>query len=180
LLAVGAAWFVLTQKPKAPPPMTAKIVVAPPDPVTLVLRAQPKNEYEDAVLSMYYVMQAPDTMQQLCARWFPAHGAKVADAFVQWRNRHAALMKDITDRTHEIWVSQGGGDPRVVRVVEHFKRNERYQEFMRDFDRMPTAEFDVRCADYPRVVGSRAWNLPVKFRRELEIMRATSASAADR
>jgi hypothetical protein len=153
------------------PPMTARIVQPEMDPVQRVLSAYPKDDYETAVLRVYEMMQTPDAIQQICSRWFPTHGRDVADAFLAWRARHEEFMREMRDRAHAIWVSQGGGDVRVVRVVEYFERKDRMNTFMRDFDRTSTREYESRCIDFPRKLKSAEWNLPKRFARDLAVIR---------
>ena len=152
--------------------MTARIVASPKvDPAVQVLRSTPRDDYERAVTRIYEIMQAPDVMQQICARWFPTHGPAVADAYLAWRDKHADFLDETRDRMHAIWVSQGEGNVRVVRVVEYFTRRERYETYMRDFDATPAREFEQKCIEYPQVLNSDAWNLPRRFERELVVIR---------
>jgi hypothetical protein len=141
------------------------------DPVTLVFQTPPKDEYEKAVLMLYENMQVPDVLQQICGRWFPAHGRDVADSFLAWRAEHEDLLNEIRHRMHAIWIDHGGGDERVVRVVDYYDRKDRYASYMRAFDEAKAADFEMKCIDYPRRTKSPDWNMSQRFARELELIR---------
>jgi len=141
------------------------------DPVTKVLQAYPKDDYERSVFYMYEIMHTPDATQAICARWFPLHGRETVDALVAWQKKQEPVMNEIRERTHAIWTSQADGDARVVPVVERRFNRDREQQFLNVFDRTPTEVYEKRCAKLPASLRSAEWDLKKRFRQELAIAR---------
>jgi hypothetical protein len=155
------------------PPDQAAAPLSEPrlSPMTRVLRAYPKDDYERKVLYMYEIMQAPDATQQVCARWFPDYGRSTLDALVAWQRRQDPVLTEIRDRTHAIWISQADGDSGVIPAVEGRFSDDRYQIYLHDFDRTQTAVYKKRCAGFPKMLASPQWDLQQKFRKELALVR---------
>lgn len=149
-------------------------------PVAQVMHAYPKDDYERKVLYMYEIMQAPDATQQVCARWFPDYGRASLDALVEWQRRQDPVLTEIRDRTHAIWISQADGDSGVIPAVEARYSDDRYQIYLHDFDRTPTAEYKKRCASFPQMLRSAQWDLSRKFKKELAVARQRAMSASVR
>lgn len=164
------------------PPKQAAALVSEPrlNPMTRVLRAYPKDDYERKVIYMYEIMQAPDAIQQVCARWFPDYGRSAADALVEWQRRQDPVMTEIRDRTHAIWISQADGDSGIIPAVEGRFADDRYQTYLNDFDRTQTAVYKKRCADFPKMLASPQWDLKQKFRKELALVRKWPVPASVR
>src|SRR6185436_18514091 len=117
-------------RPASPPPPPARL-----HPLTKVLNAYPKDDYEVAVLYMYEIMHTPDATQAICARWFPDYGRQTADAVNAWQKKNEPLMKEISDRTHAIWIGQADGDASVVPWAEGRFNRDRRQQYDNNFDK---------------------------------------------
>ena len=150
-------------------------VTAPPEPkvhpLTKVLRAYPKDDYEVAVLYMYEIMHTPDATQAICGRWFPTYGRQTADAVMAWRTTQEPIMKEIQDRTEAIWISQADGDASVVPWARGRFDRDRREQYLNVFDKTPVKEYEKRCASLPAVLKSGAWDLKNRFRKQLAIAR---------
>jgi hypothetical protein len=155
-------------RPKPAEPMSHEPRI---DPYRKVLQAYPKDDYERAVLYMYEIMYTPDATQAICARWFPLHGRKTADAVGAWQDKQKPLMDEIRDRTRAIWTSQAEGDASVIPRIERKFTNDRYQQFTNVFDQTPTEVYEKRCANLPAALASKEWDLKRRFRQELAIAR---------
>jgi len=140
-------------------------------PLTKVLRAYPKDEYEVAVLYMYEVMHTPDATQAICARWFPLHGRQTADAVMAWQKRQERIINEINDRTHAIWIAQADGDASVVPRAEGRFDRDRRQQYLNVFDKTPVEVYEERCTDLPASLKSAEWDLRKRFRKQLALVR---------
>jgi len=153
-------------RPASPPPPPARL-----HPLTKVLNAYPKDDYEVAVLYMYEIMHTPDATQAICARWFPDYGRQTADAVNEWQKKNESLMTEISDRTHAIWIGQAEGDASVVPWAEGRFNRDRRQQYDNNFDKTPVKVYEKRCAQLPAALSSSEWDLTKRFRKQLAIMK---------
>jgi len=153
-------------EPQVPAAPEAKV-----HPLTKVLRAYPKDDYEIAVLYMYEIMHTPDSTQAICGRWFPTYGRQTADAVMAWQKSQEPLMNEIRDRTHAIWISQADGDASVVPWAEGRFDRDRREQYLAVFDKTPVKEYEKRCASLPATLKSNEWDLKKRFRKQLAIAR---------
>jgi len=140
-------------------------------PLTKVLRAYPKDDYEVAVFYMYEIMHTPDATQAICARWFPLHGRQTADAVMAWQKRQEPIISEISDRTHAIWIAQADGDESVVPWAEGRFDSDRRQQYLNVFDKTPVKVYEKRCIGLPESLKSAEWDLQKRFRRQLALVR---------
>jgi hypothetical protein len=144
-----------------------------------VLETPPRSAYESSLMPMVRSGIVPDVLQQICSQWFPAHGRDVADAYVKWRARNDAMLKDVATHATALWARNAGPDNQdVVPRIRPYLRKKGLDDFMYEFDSRPAAEFERVCIEYPTVILSPEWDLEKKFRRELAVMRKQPLNAA--
>jgi hypothetical protein len=114
----------------------------------------------------------------VCSQWFPAHGHDIADSFMAWRKKNAAALSDIDTHATAIWTSNAGTDLAYVKRVKRKITKNLYDEMMRKFDAMPTADFEKACIDYGPLLRLPEWDLEKRWKRDLKAMRAHPLAAA--
>jgi len=148
------------------------------DPLTRIMVATPRDAYEESVKKMTGTSLRPDALQMVCSQWFPAHGHDVADSFMAWRKKNDAALTDIDKHAAAIWQSNAGTDTAYVKRVKPQIRKNLYDEMMRTFDALPTAEFEKVCIDYGPLLRLPEWDLEKRWKRDLRAMRAHALAAA--
>jgi hypothetical protein len=150
-----------------------QIVVVTPQrhPLYVIVDTPPRNDYERTLSNLLSRAMNPDALQTFCGRWYPDSGRQVADAYLEWRDKNGPVVKELIDRSTEVWTELAGEDVEYVRLVHPHLRNQLLQAITAEFDRSPAEKFAKICADYPREFGSARWDLEKNFRKELAQLR---------
>lgn len=147
-------------------------------PMYVMLEAQPRDDYERALPFMLSKVINVDALQQFCGQWYPSSGRDVADAYMAWRKKHEATIKEIRGRSEAVWTSHiPPEDMAYVRMVEPHLRKQMFNAIMAEYDRSPVEKFEKVCADFPKELASSKWDLDKKYKKELAFLRQTPFTA---
>lgn len=143
-------------------------------PLYVMLEAPPRDDYERALPLMLSKVINVDALQQFCGQWYPSYGHDVADAYMAWRKKHEATIKEIRGRSEAVWTSHiPPEDMGYVRMVEPHLRKQMFKAIMAEYDRSPAEKFDKVCAEFPKDLAGSKWDLEKKYRKELAFLRQT-------
>jgi hypothetical protein len=155
-----------------------EVTVYKKHPLYAILETEPRNEYERKLPLMMSKVINVDALQIFCSQWFPANGHDVADAYMAWRGRHEATIKELTGRSEAVWTDYVGEDKEYVRLVYPHLRKQMLAAINKEFDNSPVEKFKAICAGFPADLRSSKWDLEKRYRKELAFLRETPFTPA--
>jgi hypothetical protein len=162
-------------KPGSPDSVVTSSAAAKPQrqlhPMYRIIEAPYESNYELTLDAALRTSIYPDALQQICAQWYPEYGAKVADAFLEWRAKNQPVLDELRERSTEVWNRRAGPDIAYVKMVYPHIRKDIINSTMTRFDARPVEEFKARCAGYPALLRQPDWDLARKLEKYLDLIR---------
>ena len=142
-------------------------------PLYAILEAEPRNEYERKLPLMMSKVVNVDALAMHCGQWYPDYGRDLADAYVDWRKKHEATIKDLTARSEAVWADYAGEDKQYVRLVYPHLRKQMLAAINKESDNSPVEKFKEICSELPADLRSSKWDLDKRYSKELAFLRQT-------
>jgi hypothetical protein len=156
----------------------APVVEYKKHPLYVILETEPRNDYERTLASMVGKVANVDALQQFCGQWFPSYGYAVADAYMAWRKKHEATLKDLKDRSEAMWADYVGEDKAYVAMVYPHLRKQMRASINKEYDTAPVDKFDKVCSQFPADLASTKWDFEGRWAKEMALVRKAPVVAA--
>ncbi|WP_457278755.1 hypothetical protein [Polaromonas sp. P5_D5] len=132
------------------------------------------GNYENDLGQLFGAAQTLGAIKDLCAEEFPEHKAKNEAAYAAWRARSAPLLQEVESNMSAMIERETKGDQAKAdafralldQKLVDFKANQRRTVFVGD-----PARARERCAAYPALIGSPAWNFEKSMAGHVAVMR---------
>jgi hypothetical protein len=132
------------------------------------------GNYENDLSQLFGAAQTLGVIKDLCAEEFPEHKAKNEAAFAAWRAKSAPLLQEMESNMSAMIERETKGDQAKAdafralldQKLVAFKAKQRRTVFSSD-----PARARERCAAYPALIASPAWDFEKSMAGQVATMR---------